>query len=75
MGNQLLNVLQEWTEYIESNESWDTVYLDFAKAFEKVSHKRLINKISSFGIGGNVIAWLKDFLTDRKQCVSINSSS
>ena len=74
-ATQLLNVLQEWTEYIESNEIWDTVYLDLSNAFDKVSHKRLINKISSFGIGGYVISWLKDFLTDRKQGVSIYSNS
>ena len=74
-ATQLLNVLQEWTDYIECNESWDTVYLDLAKAFDKVSHTRLINKIKSFGIDGHVISWLEDFLKNRQQCVSINSKS
>ncbi len=51
--------------YIENNESWDTIYLDLAKAFDKVSHPRLLQKLSAYGIQGKVHSWISDFLTSR----------
>lgn len=72
---QLLNVMADWTEFVEGHQSWDSVYLDLAKAFDKVAHRRLLKKVSSFGIKGNVLAWIEDFLTGRRQCVSIKGHS
>ena len=45
----------------------DVIYLDFAKAFDKVSHKKLEN----LGIGGKILTWLKSFLSNRFQSVSV----
>ena len=42
------------------------------KAFDKVSHSRLILKLKSYGIGIVLLDWLKAFLTDRKQMVGVN---
>ena len=36
---QLLLVLDQWTEIIDSGGSIDSVYMDFMKAFDKVPHK------------------------------------
>jgi hypothetical protein len=52
----------------------DVVYLDFQKAFDKVPHQRLLLKIQSLGIGGNVIQWLRAWLIGRKQRVSLNNT-
>ena len=41
---QLLKVMNEWTEILDNGGSIDSVYMDFMKAFDKVPHKRLINK-------------------------------
>ena len=41
---QLLHVMERWTEYVEQHQSWDTIYLDLAKAFDKVAHQRLLKK-------------------------------
>ena len=43
--------------------------LDFVKAFDSVPHERLLLKLSSLGIHGKVLSWLKLFLTKRKQRV------
>ena len=48
------------------------IYLDFSKAFDKVPHKRLLHKIESHGISGNVAAWIGEWLCDRKQQVVLN---
>jgi hypothetical protein len=46
-----------------------TIYLDFAKAFDKVSHKALLLKLENMGFDGILLEWLKGFLTSRKQRV------
>ena len=58
---QLLDVLEDWSLYVEENKSWDTVYLDLAKAFDKVSHQRLLKKVSSNGIKGSLLKWIESF--------------
>ena len=50
----------------------DIIYLDFQKAFDKVPHKRLLSKLQSAGLGGNLTEWIRDWLTGRKQRVLLN---
>ena len=47
------------TEKLDAKNSIDVVYLDFAKAFDKVPHKRLINKVRRIGIGGELLRWIE----------------
>ena len=72
---QLLTVMEDWTEALDNNLQVDTVYLDFRKAFDSVPHKRLIKKLEKYGITGNLLKWLKNFLNERKQRVVINGKS
>ena len=44
-------------------KSVDIIYLDFKKAFDKVAHLRLLTKLESLGIKGNVHNWIKNWLT------------
>ena len=71
---QLLEVLNNLTEWIENSENIDIIYLDFCKAFDSVPHKRLLNKLKAYGISGNLLDWIADFLSDRKQRVKVNNS-
>ena len=50
----------------------DAIYLDFAKAFDKVDIGILLAKLTKLGIRGKLWQWLKVFLTNRKQRVRIN---
>lgn len=50
----------------------DCIYTDFAKAFDKVNHNILISKLSLYyGIHGSLLRWLKSYLSNRSQLVSI----
>ena len=49
----------------------NVIYTDFAKAFDKVNHKKLIEVLFSYGIRGQVLRWIKCFLSNRKQRVYI----
>merc|ERR1711951_95538 len=50
------------------------IYLDFAKAFDKVNHHILIRQISKHKIKGKLIKWIKNFLYNRKYCVVANGA-
>jgi hypothetical protein len=45
--------------------------LDYAKAFDSVPHQRLLSKLRTYGITGNAVEWIKDFLANRSQKVVI----
>ena len=46
----LLNFLEEVTKYVDEDNPVDVLYLDFSKAFDKVSRKRLVEKVKAHGI-------------------------
>ena len=71
---QLLHVLHIWSDILEQGGSLDAVYCDFMKAFDKVPHKRLAHKVEKYGITGNIIGWIKSFLSERTQRVIIKSA-
>ena len=68
---QLLNCSKMWINAIDSNKFVDTVYIDFSKAFDTVSHRKLLHKLTNYGITGNILQWFSSFLCDRKQRVKI----
>ena len=37
--------------------------MDYAKAFDKVAHERLIKKLEGYGVDGNILKWIHNFLT------------
>jgi len=53
----------------------DVCVFDFSKAFDKVGHKHLVEKLKMYGIDGETNAWVKDFLSDRMQSVLVEGSS
>ena len=64
--------MEEITQALDKGEDVDVIYLDFAKAFDKVPHQRLLQKLSAYDIKGKVYNWIKGFLSNRKQRVVIN---
>ena len=71
---QLLMVLEDWTKAIDQGTGINNIYMDFMKAFDKVPHQRLLHKLKSYGIQGNVWKWVEAFLVGRKQRVMINGT-
>ena len=72
--SQLINQVETIMREIESGNDVDSIYLDFAKAFDKVDHAILCRKIKEKQIGGLVGRWLHNFLTNRTQQVSANGA-
>ena len=51
------------------------VLLDMQKAFDRVSHSRLITQAERYGIANPLLNWLKSYLSRRFQTVSVNGAS
>ena len=69
---QLLEVADQWSRALDYGKPIDSIYLDLRKAFDSVPHDKLIQKLKATGIMGNILNWLKDFLRNRIQRVSVN---
>ena len=72
---QLLECSNDWTKLYDRKSPTDIVYLDFAKAFDSVPHKRLILKLKLAGIRGKVLRWIEGFLSGRRQRVVLRNGS
>ena len=53
----------------------DVVYTDFAKAFDKVSHRKLLHKLRFFGLGQRIVEYIRSFLTGKSQRVVLGDAS
>ena len=70
--SQLLEHHDRILSFLEDGHNVDSIYLDFAKAFDKVDIGILCHKIRQMGISGKLGILLHNFLTDRKQQVLAN---
>ena len=59
---QLIILIDELSKNMQSRKQTDLILLDFSKAFDKVAHEKLLRKLHSYGIRGDTLKWIKDFL-------------
>ena len=55
------------TNFQASKQDCDAIYLDFTKAFDKISHNKLIHVLTHYKINPKLVNWTKSFLTNRTQ--------
>ncbi len=72
--SNILTFLNQATKWLDKGEAVDVLYLDFAKAFDKLPHRRLIDKLEAHGISGKILGWIEEWLSGRRQRVCINGS-
>ena len=71
---QLLKYFDDCTKIISRGGVVDSIYLDFWKAFDTVPHRRLLGKLTAYGIKGTTYKWIRSFLTGRTQEVQVNGA-
>ena len=71
---QLLVCMEIWTKMIEDGVCFDAIYTDFSKAFDSVPHERLFVKMEALRIKGDILNWVKSFLSGRTQCVNVEGA-
>ena len=72
---QLLTTINDWMLLLDDKKPVDVVYLDLQKAFDKVPHMRLLTKLTAYGVTGPIFEWIKDFLTNRTQFVTVGTEN
>jgi len=71
---QLLVAVNDFAYALNNKLQVDIGILDFSKAFDKVPHTRLAQKLEFYGIRGKPLEWIKSFLFNRSQRVVIEGS-
>lgn len=69
---QLIGAITDFQQCLHNGKHIDALFLDFSKAFDKVSHNKLCLKLSYYGINGQLLMWIKDYLSDRYQSVVLD---
>ena len=71
---QLILTIDDLARGLSDKQQIDAVPLDFSKAFDRVPHQRLLLKLKHYGVRGNILSWIKDFLSARTQEIIIIGS-
>ena len=69
----MIITVNDFADCLNKGGQCDVLFLDFSKAFDKVPHAHLYQKLSHYGARGPILSWLKAFLTDRSQYVILNN--
>jgi len=69
---QLVATINDLAVALNKGTQVDVILLDLAKAFDTVPHNRLVHKLSTYGINGHLLQWIKSFLMSRSQQVTVN---
>ena len=68
----LLETFEALTIIVEEGYGIDVIFLDFRKAFDSVSHVKLLQKLQSYGINKQLAVWIHDYLTNMETAVRVN---
>ena len=65
--SQLLDTVHVWNKSMEDRKLVYVLFLDRSKAFDKVPHAYLLEKLKMVGIDGGLLSWIRDYLTNRNK--------
>ena len=69
----LVAILHGWCEVLDDGQSVRTLSVDFQKAFDRIDHTLLFNKLLAYGAHNTMVKWLVSFLQGRIQRVKVGS--
>ena len=68
----LVSITQYLSETLDNGGQVDVIYTDLAKAFDKVDHQVLLNKLHDFGFSTNLLKFFGSYLNNRLCSVKYN---
>jgi len=71
----LIDMLNNWLKSLDTPSHYLRVcFIDFSKAFDRINHNILVNKLLSLGLRPCLVPWICNFLLHRRQCVRVQKS-
>ena len=67
----LIDVIDNILEHLDVRDCGVGICIDLQKAFDTVNHDSLLRKLNTYGIRGVMYDWIKDYLSNRQQCVAL----
>ena len=69
------NIIGSWenNRYNNNRLPYDVITIDFCRAFDKVPHSLLLDKLSAKRLHQTTLCWFNSFISIRRQQVRINS--
>lgn len=71
----IMDMYDSISQAVDKNEFAVGIFIDLSKAFDTLNHDILLSKLELYGIRGVPLQWFKNYLSNRKQFVSINGVS
>jgi retron-type reverse transcriptase len=68
---QLVEVIDHIGSPLDTGKQTDLIYLDMSKAFDKVQHSLILDKLRKYNICGNMLNWFTSYLRERRQRVTV----
>jgi hypothetical protein len=69
----LLESLNDWSKSLENKQFVKILYVDYEKAFDKISVPKLLHKLKCIGVSGLLFDYLSSFLSNRYQSVRVGN--
>ena len=60
-------MVEKWRKAADENKVIGIVFIDFKKAFDSIPHKQLLFKLERSGLSGNLLEWIRSYLTNSLQ--------
>ena len=70
----LLLATDEWTRAVDTHQPVDVIYFDFSKAFDRVHHQTLLQRLRQLHVVDPLLSWIQSYLQDRTFSVRVNQS-
>ena len=71
---QQIHFLNDLTSFYDKKEQLNIIYLDFSKAFDKVSHLKLIHTLTHYKVHPCLINWIENYLSGRSQSTLVEDT-
>ena len=73
--NQLTYLYHIFAKALDERKKIQIVFCDISKAFDRCWHDGILFKLQTLGVGGHILSWFKDYLSNRRQRVLVRGQS
>ena len=71
----MLRFMDTLTSAVEAGDEVDIIYTNLEKAFDKISHEKLLFKLERYGVHHKVVVWIGNYLSGRSFQVRVPQGS